>query len=687
MHVNFSKFKKIKEDEHSATFQHPAGHSIKIAKKSLSAPFKKQLEDIPVHNSQSQIGGRVSNKTADLSYADGGMVADSSNQVAVMKENYSDSKKRKKMADGGKVEEKDLEIEPIDDHKSSNKQPIDDHKPLEVEPIKPKHPIEYEKLSEGGSVEPRRLLKDYYADGGEVDSKKPLEVEPIDSNASSSKMPQSSSQTPININIGGAAPQSSQNQQPIAVAPQQQAPIPVNPNPNVLPYGVTPQDLASAQQQANSSTQPSNLPDKLQGNGGLAPQSVASQAPDAQSGYDPFGAVTTQQMFTQGLESEQAANTKIGQAQAALGVKQAKETGQAIAEDQELRSGFQRHMQDLVAQQNDIQHDIAAGHIDPNRYIDNMSAGSKIATGIGLILGGIGGGGHINLVADHLNHMIDQDIAAQQADLGKQENLLSVNLRAQGNLRDATELTRMQTREILQAKIMQDAQKAQSPLAMQQAALANAKLQKDNAQAAGMYAARKTILGSTFQGQGPGGAQGRISQEDPARLIQFLVPPDKQKDVASEIKRATDTRTQEKDILSSFDKAAADMKGLGRIGSALKTPRSLMAFEQSLQPTFGDIEGTVRQSAMDATKENVNPSRYDTDEDTAIKRKALETYIHSKKSAPLAKTFGLDIDRFAGTNVGAGGGTPQPQTIERVDPKSGRIVVYDAATKKPLRFK
>lgn len=599
--MSMSHFKKISSDKHSTTLQHKDGHKITIAHNSLAPKYRAQL--------------------AVLKMADGGAVpADSSNQVAILKENTG--------------KKKPLEVE---------SEPQTSQGGIEYEELvrpEPKNPVKAERMAKGGEVNPKleqsklQPPKMYYADGGEVDSSQQDQKGPVVINVGQPQM----NPALLNPNPGS---DSNIQAQPRQLSAAEQATELQN-----QPYGISPQQLEQPQ-----GSQPAQLM-SVTPNTSPAPQSPISQDQQAQSPSDPYGVGTSQGMFQQGLQGEQEANTGLAQAQGALGEQQAKDSERAVKQEEDLRSSFQQHMGMLQEQEAAIKHDIAAGHIDPDHYMNNMSTGSRIAAGIGLILGGIGGEGKTNIVADHLNHMIDQDIAAQQNQLGRQENLLSINLRDQGNLRDATELTRMQTREILMNKIQSDAQKAQSPLAQQQAALANAKLQKDNAQAAGQFAARKAILGNVMN-SGKG-----LSQEDPARAIQFLVPPDKQIEVSKEIKRAQDTRTQESDIMSAFDKASKDMKGLGRISSAIKTPRSLMAFEQSLQPTFGDIEGTVRQSAMDATKANVNPDRYDTDADTAIKRQALETYIHSKKSAPLAKTYGLDIDKYKST---APGQSQQPQ--------------------------
>src|SRR6185312_3839847 len=56
--LNLSHFKKIHEDKHSATLQHPEGHQIKIAKSALSKDMKGQLAKLPMHFDE---GGEIPN--------------------------------------------------------------------------------------------------------------------------------------------------------------------------------------------------------------------------------------------------------------------------------------------------------------------------------------------------------------------------------------------------------------------------------------------------------------------------------------------------------------------------------------------------------------------------------------------------------------------------------------------------
>ncbi len=90
-------------------------------------------------------------------------------------------------------------------------------------------------------------------------------------------------------------------------------------------------------------------------------------------------------------------------------------------------ASFQKDTQTIKDQIQKTTADIAGGHINPNAYLENKSTGGKIATAIGLLLGGISSGltGKSNPVMDFLNHQIDRNLEAQKADMANKHNLLS----------------------------------------------------------------------------------------------------------------------------------------------------------------------------------------------------------------------------------------------------------------------
>lgn len=149
-------------------------------------------------------------------------------------------------------------------------------------------------------------------------------------------------------------------------------------------------------------------------------------------------------------------------------------------QNQQLKS-YQQNMIPLQKERETIAHDIANGHIDPDRYINNMSTGTKVVRGLGLLFGGIGSAmsGIPNYAFQNIQNNISNDIKAQALDLGKKESLLNNNLAMTGNLNTATQLTAMQTNSIFASKFRQNAQYA-----------TNAAEQSKNLQIAGQFDAK-----------------------------------------------------------------------------------------------------------------------------------------------------------------------------------------------------
>ena len=111
------------------------------------------------------------------------------------------------------------------------------------------------------------------------------------------------------------------------------------------------------------------------------------------------------------------AKIDAAKAQALVPIEQAKlqaQRDQAIS-DQNNINALKTHADNLAQNLNNI---------DPKEYLKNMSAPAKVATGLGLFLGGFSTPfGGTNFAADFLNKNIDRDIAAQQANNEKQRTI------------------------------------------------------------------------------------------------------------------------------------------------------------------------------------------------------------------------------------------------------------------------
>lgn len=363
---------------------------------------------------------------------------------------------------------------------------------------------------------------------------------------------------------------------------------------------------------------------------------VQGPAPQPQASQIGLGDVYQQQLA--GVEKQQQGAVGQELAKGQMGAAQVKHEQQYQGQVNQAMRVYEGTMKDLLQQDAMYQQDLANRHIDPNKYINNMSTGAKITTGIGLILGGMGAGltGSPNLAFQHLQSQIDRDIDSQKAEIGKEENLLAHNTQLMGNARAGLELTRLQLGDIVNSQIRMEAQKAATPMA-----LAAAQQQE------GLWMGEKAkimhdIAINNMRNSTATGA-------DPAKLVPYLVPKEHQAKAFAEIEAAENTRKMSTEIMKQFEDAAK-ANTIARTGAGLlRTPPSVGALHQALQPTFKDLEGTVRQAAMDNTFKNVTPAPGDFADTIQTKREALQEYLKSKLSAPTARGYGIDLGKFQST--------------------------------------
>lgn len=205
---------------------------------------------------------------------------------------------------------------------------------------------------------------------------------------------------------------------------------------------------------------------------GLAPQMPqAPQAPAAPAGL--AGGASTQgalNQYLKGVKMEADATAKLGQETAKLHAEQAQAIEQGLAEYQKKAQEFEQDLAHLTE-------DFKTQHIKPNHYLENMSAGQKVQSAIGMILSGFGSGlsGQENFAVKFLNDQIARDVAAQEKNMGKTENLMKFNLQRFNNLNDARQMTLAMQKTIYAEKLSQAAALATDPAARaraeQQAAL------------------------------------------------------------------------------------------------------------------------------------------------------------------------------------------------------------------------
>lgn len=316
--------------------------------------------------------------------------------------------------------------------------------------------------------------------------------------------------------------------------------------------------------------------------------------------------------------------------------------------------------------------------VDPNRFMANLDTGSKIAASLAVAFGGIGAAltHDKNYAMENINRAINEDIQAQMNDQSKTMNLWKMNREAYGNDAHATLQTQNQMLQIAKAKAMSAAAQAQGPQAKAQAL--QPILQMDQ-----QIASNQRMMALMDTGNQPG-TPGMFNM-DPAILVNQTVDPKQREQVLKEIGAAQDTKHMAKSIMQSFEDAAKENTILKTGFGKLRTPASVLSLHQSMQPTFKDLEGTVRQAAMDNTFHNVTPQPGDSEDTINYKRKALQSYLLSKMAAPTAKANGLDLSRFDSTNIQGALHQHQPGTVVSIKGKGNFMVAQDGNTLEPMQ--
>lgn len=372
------------------------------------------------------------------------------------------------------------------------------------------------------------------------------------------------------------------------------------------------------------------------------PSLQAPQSPTAPV-RAPSGAQNTLEAQVPGYQAEQKANIAGAEA---VG-KQGAETAQALQDNSNALSQLPTQSQ-IFNSYRDSDARLSQAYQDktlnPDHYWEDHS---KVAAGIGILLSGVGqvlGQGKIqdNAALQAIHDGVNREILKQQNSQQQSMNLWKMNREALGSDLAANLATQNQLYTGLQYKIQKVASQNQGPIALAKAQAANAIIDQN------IQANRFKLSLLTPTSDNP----------DPASRIQFLVPPDRQQKVVDEINAAKNTVANSPGIMDAFDQAAQEVRpltgGMHTSGTAfvpgIKSPGQ-QALQARLGPTFQDVEGTVRQAAMDNLDHNVTPKFGDDDSTIATKRQSLVDYMKSKSAAAASKSFGIDLTKYPNTNT------------------------------------
>lgn len=256
-----------------------------------------------------------------------------------------------------------------------------------------------------------------------------------------------------------------------AVAQALSAPTDAPPKPDELPKAVT--APIDAKQDANA-----------------AGMSMGDYAGMLQGGFN-------KQMA--GISDQQTAQMQLGKDQEAALAKN-------VQAQEQAKSEYKGQYDKLEAERQAHMADIQNGHIDPNKYWTGDANGngshSRVASAIGMILAGFNPTSKPNAAIDMLKYQMDQNIRAQEANLNSNQNLLSANLKQFGNLRDATDMTKLMQADIIHNQLLQASAKAQTPFAKAAAEQAAGKLMQEFAPLQQQIAMRQSMMKLADAGNG-----------------------------------------------------------------------------------------------------------------------------------------------------------------------------------------
>lgn len=611
MKLDLSKFKKIKSDKHTTTLQHEDGHKFVVAHSALPPKMRGELVRMPAHMADGE-DVPAQDTSADSSPSDSS--ADSS---------QSDSSSAELQGNQGQPQPQapvNINIgtpQPAQAQQQPPQQP--NQTPPSQAPVDP------------GLARKRQLYN------MRVGTNYPA-TDPMGN-------PDPTAQLARSFDNNGAAPEqfdsASWNQAEQDYNSEQQRKLADNQNQikSVAAENAVRQRAGVPPMPVPPGAQP-DVPPPPPG----VPQPPAVAGQGGAGGQDIFGNEAMSKAYSQGVGEQKAGIMGEAKAQAALGAAQANMLGKQISQQQQIANNYQKHYDELDTERKNALQDLQNQHIDPSHYLNSMGTGQKIRTAIGLILGGIGGAmthGQ-NPALSMLQRQIDNDIEAQKAEMNKKANLLSANMRQFGNLRDATDMTRVMQSDIVSNQLKQAAAQAQDPIAKSRALQAAGALDMQTAPIMSQIAMRRSLLSGMEQGQ-----------VDPSMVIRAVVPPGQQDAANKQLQEAQNVIRARDNLLGSFDKLTQVNTVGNRIFSPLQTSKQASAIRDPL------IAALSKETAGRFTEQDAQmvgalfPAPGDSPQTIATKRNQMNKLISEKMNFPLLNGYGIHPERMG--RFGGGG--------------------------------
>lgn len=321
--------------------------------------------------------------------------------------------------------------------------------------------------------------------------------------------------------------------------------------------------------------------------------------------------------------------------------------------------GYFGHYQDLDNELTQALGDYNDAQIDPQALWHNSSTPAKVASAIGLVLGGIGSGltHQPNQALELLNKMIDRDVMAQRFNLGKKATVIEGYLKQMGNLNDATKMTQAFFSDVYGAHLKRVASQMQGPLAQSQAQMMLGQLGQQRDQLVGGMAMQRAMLEQMGSGAG----------YDPMATVNMyrmtgMISPQMAEQAGKEVVQDQNHGLQTKNILGAFDQAVQENALAARAGEhAGFEPPSLAALHNMVLPFLKDNEGKISDIELQTIRE-MDPGMLDKPETTKSKREWFQRFLESKNSTPMLDYMGITKKRQQNASIGKTHANPNTMT-------------------------
>lgn len=223
---------------------------------------------------------------------------------------------------------------------------------------------------------------------------------------------------------------------------------------------------------------------------------IPQQAPMGQTQIGTLPGAIQQEI--KGYQEQQ----KVQEQQSAMNQAQAQAD---IQQRQALMDESRQNLQDYQAHSQQFINDFAQGKINPNAYLENLSVAGKISTAIGLLLGGAASGtlGR-NPASDFLNQQMERNIQAQIRDQDKRQTLVGMNRQLYNDQMLAENQTRINMNDMLAHQTQLNAYKLGTPAAQSAADIEIGKLKAANIPLLQQNAIRTTVLNNLARSGGRG---------------------------------------------------------------------------------------------------------------------------------------------------------------------------------------